>query len=338
MSFALSIKLILLSIPKYSTSVLIKFNIFPIPQPRSNTRLPFIHLEAFFNLQSSKYGANRPVPCFSLILFRYPTHYLIITKKIRARFIKITPYLINGGFLKLSIIIPAYNESGTIKELLRRVKAVNLHGIKKEIIVIDDGSTDDTVNIVGKIGGVKLIKHAKNQGKGAAIRTGIKYATGDIIIIQDADLEYNPYDYYKLIKPIIENKTKVVYGSRFLSKAEYTKRHKKFVKGKHIKAYSAFYYGGRFLTFLANLLYNAKITDEATCYKVFKADVLKNLNLKCNRFEFCPEVTAKVRKKGYKIMEIPTSYKPRTMEEGKKINWKDGIEAVWTLIKYGFVD
>ncbi len=239
--------------------------------------------------------------------------------------------------MKLSIIIPAYNEEETIKELLNKVKNVNLHDIKKEIIVVDDGSKDSTIEIIKKIKGIYLIKHSKNKGKGAAIRTGIKYATGDITIIQDADLEYNPNDYYKLIKPIIDNKTQVVYGSRFLDHDVYIKRHKKFVKGKHTKAYTAFYFGGRFLTLLTNLLYKGNITDESTCYKVFRTKLLKSLNLKCNRFEFCPEVTAKVLKRGHKIIEVPTSYNPRTMEEGKKINWKDGIEAVWTLIKYRFV-
>ncbi len=239
--------------------------------------------------------------------------------------------------MKLSIIIPSYNEEATIKELLKRVKNANLYGVKKEIIVVDDGSKDKTSEIVKKMKDVTLIKHSQNKGKGAAIRTGIEYATGDITIIQDADLEYDPNDYYRLIKPIIDNKTQVVYGSRFLDTVVYTKRHKKFVKGKHTKAYSAFYFGGRFLTLLTNLLYNSSITDEATCYKVFRTNLLKSLNLKCNRFEFCPEVTAKVLKRGYKIIEVPTSYNPRTMEEGKKINWKDGIEAVWTLIKYRFV-
>ncbi len=239
--------------------------------------------------------------------------------------------------MKLSIIIPAYNEEETIKELLNKVKNVNLYDVKKEIIVVDDGSKDSTIEIIKKIKGIYLIKHSKNKGKGAAIRTGIKYATGDITIIQDADLEYNPNDYYKLIKPIIDNKTQVVYGSRFLDHDVYIKRHKKFVKGKHTKAYTAFYFGGRFLTLLTNLLYKGNITDESTCYKVFRTKLLKSLNLKCNRFEFCPEVTAKVLKRGHKIIEVPTSYNPRTMEEGKKINWKDGIEAVWTLIKYRFV-
>ena len=164
----------------------------------------------------------------------------------------------------------------------------------------------------------------KNQGKGSAIKEGLKYVIGDIVIIQDADLEYEPEDYHLLIKPIIDGRAKIVYGSR--------------IKGGGRKSYWSFYLGGRLLSFLANLLYNAKITDEATCYKVFGADVLKKINLKCERFEFCPEVTAKVRKKGYEIYEVPIHYYPRSIEEGKKINWRDGLEAIWTLIKYKFVD
>ncbi len=239
--------------------------------------------------------------------------------------------------MKLSILIPAYNEAKTIKELIGLVKKADTKDVEKEIIVIDDGSKDDTVEIVKKILGVILVKHKKNAGKGAAIRTGIKYATGDIIIIQDADLEYDPNDYYKLIKPIIDGKTKVVYGSRTMHESQ-KERNIRFLRNKHSESYNAFYMGGRVLTILANLLYNAKITDEPTCYKVFDAKVLKSLNLRCMRFEFCPEVTAKVIKKGYRIMELPTPYYPRSFEEGKKINWKDGFEAVWTLIKYRFVD
>jgi len=235
--------------------------------------------------------------------------------------------------MKLSILIPAYNEAKTIKKLIELVKKADIRDVEKEIIVIDDNSKDNTLDIVKKIKGIKLIEHKKNIGKGAAVRNGIKQASGDIIIIQDADLEYDPNDYYKLIKPIIDGKTKVVYGSRMLHEKQKGGK-PKFLEGKHDKAYHAFYIGNRFLTFLANILYHAKITDEPTCYKVFDAKVLKSINLKCKRFEFCPEVTAKVRKKYHKIMELPISYHPRSFKEGKKINLKDGIEAVWTLIKY----
>lgn len=241
--------------------------------------------------------------------------------------------------MKLSVIIPVFNEKNTIAEVLRRVITVDLLslGLKKEIIVVDDGSTDGTREILKQyqvssiqypvksqpINEIKVIYHEKNMGKGAAIRTGLVNVTGDIVIIQDADLEYDPQDYPKLIEPILSGKAKVVYGSRIL--------------GKGRKSYWSFYIGGRFLSFLTNLLYNAKITDEPTCYKVFQADVIKNINLRCRRFEFCPEVTAKLRKKGYEIYEIPIHYEPRSLEEGKKINWKDGLEAIWTLIKYRFI-
>lgn len=239
--------------------------------------------------------------------------------------------------MKVSIIIPAYNEEKTIKQIVDLVKKADIRNHSKEIIIIDDGSKDNTFAVAKTIKDIKLLKHPVNRGKGAAIRTGIEGATGDIILIQDADLEYDPNDYYNLIKPIIDGRAKVVYGSRYLSKIQQEKNIE-FMKRKHEKAYNLAYLGGRFLTFLTNLLYNAKITDEATCYKIFAADVLRSIKLRCEKFEFCPEVTAKVRKKGYKILELPTSYNPRSFEEGKKINWKDGVQAVWTLIKYRFVD
>lgn len=233
--------------------------------------------------------------------------------------------------MKLSIIIPLYNEIGTIEELLKRIDKIRLD---KEIVIVDDGSKDGSREWLEKLKdkNVKKVFHEKNQGKGMAIRTGIKESTGDIILIQDADLEYDPEDYYALVKPIMENGFNVVYGSRI--KGNLIKN----MKSKHSEAYYEYYYGGRLLTILTNILYNAKISDEPTCYKVFKSDVLKNINLRCTGFEFCPEVTAKVRKKGYKIHEIPIKYNPRTLKEGKKIKIRDGLEAVWTLLKYRFVD
>jgi len=232
---------------------------------------------------------------------------------------------------KLSIIIPAYNEEKTINDLLEKVVKADTRNVNKEIIVVDDASTDDTSKKVfdfkrkHKSKNIKLVKHKQNSGKGYAIRTGIKHVTGDLVIIQDADLEYDPNDYYSLIKPILEGKTEVVYGSRRLKKAN--RQHSGF----------SFYLGGLGLNFIANLLYpNLHITDEPTCYKVFKTKVLKSLNLKCKRFEFCPEVTAKLAKRNIRIYEVPISYYPRTTKEGKKIRWKDGFEAIWTLLKYKF--
>lgn len=227
--------------------------------------------------------------------------------------------------MDLSVIIPAYNEINTIEEILEKVKKIK---ISKEIIVVDDGSTDGTREYLDNLNDslVKVFFHKKNMGKSSAVRTGIKEAKGKIIIIQDADLEYDPEDYYKLIKPIQEGRYKVVYGTRYP------------VVSKMFNLTHRFFLANRILTIMSNFLYNADITDEPTCYKVFDTKVLQNLNLKSKRFEFCPEVTAKVRKKGYKIKEIPINYNPRTIEQGKKINWRDGIEAIYTLIKYRFVD
>ncbi|MEN7982338.1 MAG: glycosyltransferase family 2 protein [Nanoarchaeota archaeon] len=227
--------------------------------------------------------------------------------------------------MKLSIIVPAYNEIDTINKILKKIKEINL---SKEIIIIDDGSTDGTREYLEKLkdSEIKVIFHRKNMGKSSAVRTGIKNASGKITIIQDADLEYDPKDYYELIKPIEQGKCKVVYGTRYK------------IVNKMFNLSYPFFLANRILTLMANFLYNANITDEPTCYKVFDTKVLKSLNLKSKRFEFCPEVTAKVRKKGYEIYEVPIKYYPRSIEEGKKINWKDGIEAVWTLIKYRFVN
>ena len=232
--------------------------------------------------------------------------------------------------MKLSVIIPVYNEEKTIAEIIKRVKAVNL---KKEIIIVEDGSTDKTREILEEIvrqkdssNEIKLISRLQKSGKGEAIRTGLKYVTGDIVIIQDADLEYNPNDYHRLIKPIAEGEVLVVYGSRVLGKNPKPNSPSRWL----------FYLGGRSLSVLTNLLYRTKITDEPTCYKVFKTTLLRSLNLKCKGFEFCPEVTAKIAKRGIEIKEIPICTTSRTLKEGKKIRLRDWFVAVWTLTKYRF--
>ncbi|MBN1504975.1 MAG: glycosyltransferase family 2 protein [Candidatus Eisenbacteria bacterium] len=227
--------------------------------------------------------------------------------------------------MKLSVIIPVYNEVNTIRELLSRVEAVD---IQKEIILVDDFSTDGTREYLASLGnrpGLKVILHERNMGKGRAIRTAIPHVAGDVVVIQDADLEYDPQDYHKLVAPIAEGRASVVYGSRYSNP-------------ENELPFTRFKVAVLLLTAMANVLFRARITDEATCYKAFKSEVLKGIPLKCERFEFCPEVTAKVRKRGYRIVEVPISFRYRTAKEGKKIGWRDGVEAVLTLIKYRFTD
>ncbi|MFH1052995.1 MAG: glycosyltransferase family 2 protein [Candidatus Woesearchaeota archaeon] len=229
--------------------------------------------------------------------------------------------------MRLSIIIPTYNEENTLVEVIKRVKNVYIGNISKEIIIVDDGSRDGTRKILHLINDkqIKIIFHEKNKGKGAAIRTGIKNATGEIIMIQDADLEYDINEYPMLLKPILDGNASVVYGSRF-------------IKLKKVPKYRIHYIGNIGLTFITNLLFGGRITDMETCYKVFKADVIKNIRLRAKRFDFEPEVTAKVLKKRIKIVEVPISYHCRDFKEGKKITWRDGIKAFFYLIKYRFVD
>ncbi len=221
----------------------------------------------------------------------------------------------------LSIIMPAYNERDTVRDVIDAVLAAPL-SLEKELIVVDDGSTDGTTEVLKSLdhASVKVVLQEPNQGKGAAIRRGLREATGDIVIIQDADMEYDPRDYQKLVDPIIAGEARVVYGSRQL--------------GDNTFSYRRFYFGGLFLSWLTNLLYGSDITDEPTCYKVFRKDVIDSIELKCKRFEFCPEVTAKVLKRGIKIVERPIAYRPRSISEGKKIKWIDGMEAIITLLRY----
>ncbi|HUT85388.1 MAG TPA: glycosyltransferase family 2 protein [Elusimicrobiales bacterium] len=224
--------------------------------------------------------------------------------------------------MKLSVIIASYNEAKTLRKCIDGIYSKN-PDMELEVILADDGSTDDTTKLVKTFNypDFKYVRHAFNKGKGSAIKMGLSFATGDIIIIQDADLEYDPADYKKLIAPILEGKAEVVYGSRILN-------------GENKKAGIIFYVGGRFLSWFTNLLYGSSITDEPTCYKVFKKEIIKNLDLKSRGFEFCPEVTAKILKQKIRIYEVPISYNPRSIAEGKKIKFSDGLKAIWTLIKY----
>ncbi len=228
---------------------------------------------------------------------------------------------------KVSIIIPVFNEKDTILLLLEKVIEANFSGLEKEIILVDDCSTDGTTKILENLKSkYTILFHEKNQGKGAAIRTAIKEATGDYIVIQDADLEYLPDDYNKLLPLLINDEADVVYGSRFKNK----ENSKNFILKNKI--------ANKFLTILTNILYGAEITDMETCYKAFKSSFIKNIKIKANRFDFEPEITAKILKQKVRLKEVPISYAGRGHEEGKKINWKDGIHAILTLIKYRFID
>lgn len=229
------------------------------------------------------------------------------------------------GNKKVSIIIPCFNEKDTIEELLRRVLAVEVPGIDKEIIVVDDGSTDGSAQLFSKNSEhFKVIQHAKNMGKGQAIRSALCICTGDIVLIQDADLEYNPYDYSKLLKPILNGETQIVYGQRIFQ-----------MKGRSVDEY-IYYFGRLFLTKATNILFRSKLHDLNTCYKVFNKDILKKITLTSSRFEFCSELTAKILKHQLIIKEVPIQYYPRTREEGKKIYIRDGWSTLWTLLKVRF--
>ncbi len=229
--------------------------------------------------------------------------------------------------MKLSILVPVYNEQNTISEILRRVRAVDLGDIEREIVVVNDCSTDDTAARLQEEAAHKdtfVFHHERNQGKGAAVRTALQHATGDIILIQDADLEYDPREYPLLLRPILEKRAQVVYGSRFLG-------------GPRKAMFFWHMVGNKFLTLITNLLYNTILTDMETCYKVFTREVADKLRLKSPRWGFDPEITAQILRHGYRIYEVPISYTGREMWEGKKISWRDGFIVLWTLLKYRFV-
>jgi glycosyltransferase involved in cell wall biosynthesis len=227
--------------------------------------------------------------------------------------------------LKLSVIMPVYNEHETLEEIVRQVLAT---GLVHELIMVDDGSTDGSRDIMSQWEGhevIHVIYHDENKGKGAAVRTAFQVATGDVFLIQDADLEYDPRDYSKLLQPIEEGRAPVVYGSRFLG-------------GPRRAMLFWHAAGNRLLTFVTNILYDSILSDMETCYKAFRADVVRDMPLHSRRFEFEPEITAKILKRGIRIYEVPIAYYGREYEEGKKITGWDAIPALWTLIKYRFVD
>ncbi len=227
--------------------------------------------------------------------------------------------------MKLTVLIPVYNEVDTLREILARVKATKL---ADEILLVDDGSTDGTREILAELDGsdgVRVILHEFNQGKGAAVRTGIRHASGDVLLIQDADLEYDPRDYPRLLQPIEEGLADVVYGSRFLGAP------RRVAMFWHMVA-------NKLLTLMTNILYDTILTDMETGYKVFRREVLAGMKLRANRFDFEPEFTAKILKRGVRIFEVPIAFNPRDYSEGKKIGLRDAFEAVWALLKYRFVD
>ncbi len=223
----------------------------------------------------------------------------------------------------LSVIIPVYNEAATIREILARVRAVD---IPKELIIVDDGSTDGSREILRAecSEGTMVIFQPTNMGKGAAFRTGLPHTRGRYVIVQDADLEYDPRDYEKLLKPALEGKAEVVYGSRFI--------------GEHRNMFFPHWVGNKLLTLVTNVLYNTTLSDMETCYKLWKREIIQSISIKSNRFNLEPEVTVKVLKRGIRIYEVPISYAGREYDEGKKITWKDGFGALWALLYYRFFE
>ena len=228
---------------------------------------------------------------------------------------------------KLSVVVPVYNERNTLVEILRRMRAVELpDGVEREIIVVDDGSDDGTRDVLRQLGDstVRVVLHDRNRGKGAAVRTGLEHSTGDYVLIQDADLEYDPDDWPRLLAPVLRGRARVVYGSRFTGE----RRNMLFLH----------WVGNRCLSLATNVLYNTTLSDMETCYKLIDAGLLRDLALRADKFDIEPEITAKILRRGVRIYEVPISYAGREFDEGKKITWRDGFAAIWTLVKCRFRD
>ena len=228
--------------------------------------------------------------------------------------------------LKVSVVIPVYNESATVEELVGRVRAA---GVASEIVLVDDGSTDGSAELMERLaarGDLRVLRHARNRGKGAALRTGFEAASGDVVLVQDADLEYDPHEYPRLLQPILDGRADVVFGSRFVG------------SDSHRVLYFWHSVANRLLTLLSNVFTNLNLTDMESGYKVFRREVLTGLTIEEERFGFEPEIVAKVARGRWRIYEVGISYSGRTYAEGKKIHWRDGVRAVWCILKYGFLN
>jgi glycosyltransferase involved in cell wall biosynthesis len=233
--------------------------------------------------------------------------------------------------VKLSVVIPAYNEEQTIAETIQRVKAVDLGGLELEIVVVDDGSKDRTREILAAIPGIRVVLHERNSGKGAAVKSGFRAATGDIVLIQDADLEYDPQDYVPLLQPILDGRVEAVMGSRFSHE-----RPQFFGKGAK-SPFFTHYIGNIIIIGLTNALYWHSATDYEGCLKAFSKRVVDSIPIAANGFEYDNELICKLLRRGHRIAEVPINYRPRTYEEGKKIKWQDGVRMVWTIVKWRFI-
>ena len=233
--------------------------------------------------------------------------------------------------MKLSVVIPAYNEERTIAETIARVKAVDLRGLDLEIVVVDDGSRDQTREILKTVPGIRVVLHGRNSGKGAAVKSGFRAATGDIVLIQDADLEYDPQDYPALLQPILDGRADAVMGSRFT-----VERPQFFGKGAR-SPFFTHYIGNILIIGITNALYQHSATDYEGCYKAFSRRVVDSIPIAANGFEYDNELICKLLRRGHRIVEVPIKYRPRSYEEGKKIKWQDGVRMLWTIVKWRFM-